>query len=121
MLTILLTTILPALWKLGSGAVGGLFVYLTNKQDVQAQVDQATLTAQAQTNQAKAQWLASMGPMIVSCTAGEICVFYFGAIVLDLVFKFGWGIAKLPPPFDQYFWVILSAFVITTPFVARDK
>ena len=121
MLTILLTTVVPALWKLGSGALSGLFGYLTNKQNVQLGEDQASLSALVATNRAKAQWLTSLGPMIVSCTAGEICVFYFGSIVFDSMFHFGWGISKLPPPFDQYFWVILSAFIITTPFAVRAK
>jgi hypothetical protein len=117
----LLSLILPALYKLGSGAIGGLFAYLTNKQTVQGQVDQASLAAQVSTNQSKSQWLTSVGPMIVSCAAGEICVLYFGSIVLDSMFHFGWGISKLPPPFDQYFWVILSSFIITTPFIVRGK
>jgi hypothetical protein len=121
MLTIILTTLAPALWKLGSGALSGLFGYLKNKQNVQLAEDQASLSAQVATNQAKAQWLASFGPMIVSCTVGEICVIYFGSIVIDSMFHFGWGISKLPPPFDQYFWMILSAFIITTPFAVRAK
>jgi hypothetical protein len=121
MLTLILTTILPALYSFARGLVAPLFSYLTNKTNVQGQVDQATLAAQTATNQAKAQWLTSLGPMIVSCTLGELSALYYGSIILDSVFKFGWGIAKLPPPFDGYLWVIMSSFIITAPFVVRSK
>lgn len=117
----ILSLILPGLWNFASGSISGLFVYLTNKTSSQATTDKAQLDAQVATNQVKAYWLATLGPTIVSCMAGEICVIYYGSIVLDSMFHFGWAISKLPPPFDQYFWVILSSFIITTPFVGRAK
>ena len=49
------------------------------------------------------------------------CVLHFGAIVLDSTFGFGWGIAKLPPPYDGYEQAIILSFFIARPFekVAR--
>jgi hypothetical protein len=49
------------------------------------------------------------------------CVIHFGAIVLDSTFRFGWGIAKLPPPYDGYEQAIILSFFIARPFekVAR--
>jgi hypothetical protein len=49
------------------------------------------------------------------------CVVHFGAIVLDSTFRFGWGIAKLPPPYDGYEQAIILSFFIARPFekVAR--
>jgi len=49
------------------------------------------------------------------------CVLHFGAIVLDSTFRFGWGIAKLPPPYDGYEQTIILSFFIARPFekVAR--
>lgn len=49
------------------------------------------------------------------------CVLHFGAIVLDSTFAFGWGIAKLPPPYDGYEQAIILSFFIARPFekVAR--
>ena len=49
------------------------------------------------------------------------CVLHFGAIVLDSTFHFGWGIAKLPPPYDGYEQAIILSFFIARPFekVAR--
>lgn len=49
------------------------------------------------------------------------CVLHFGAIVLDSTFAFGWGIAKLPAPYDSYEQAIILSFFIARPFekVAR--
>ena len=49
------------------------------------------------------------------------CVLHFGAIVLDSTFLLGWGIAKLPPPYDGYEQAIILSFFIARPFekVAR--
>jgi hypothetical protein len=49
------------------------------------------------------------------------CVVHFGAIVIDSTFRLGWGIAKLPPPYDGYEQAIILSFFIARPFekVAR--
>ncbi|MFZ5690685.1 MAG: hypothetical protein ACOY5F_05460 [Pseudomonadota bacterium] len=49
------------------------------------------------------------------------CVLHFGAIVIDSTFRLGWGIAKLPPPYDGYEQAIILSFFIARPFekVAR--
>lgn len=49
------------------------------------------------------------------------CVIHFGAIVIDSTFRFGWGIAKLPQPYDGYEQAIILSFFIARPFekVAR--
>lgn len=49
------------------------------------------------------------------------CVVHFGAIVLDSTFPLGWGISKLPAPYDIYEQAIILSFFIARPFekVAR--
>ena len=49
------------------------------------------------------------------------CIAHFGAIVLDSTFPLGWGIAKLPAPYDTYEQAIILSFFIARPFekVAR--
>lgn len=73
---------------------------------------------QAQLMQADRGWrvTAWIRPLIV-----YPCVLHFGAIVLDSTFAFGWGIAKLPPPYDGYEQAIILSFFIARPFekVAR--
>jgi hypothetical protein len=44
------------------------------------------------------------------------CVLHFGAIMLDSTFLFGWGIARLPPPYDSYEQAIILSFFIARPF-----
>jgi hypothetical protein len=73
---------------------------------------------QAQLIQADRGWwvTAWIRPLIV-----YPCVLHFGAIVLDSTFRLGWGIAKLPPPYDGYEQAIILSFLIARPFekVAR--
>jgi hypothetical protein len=106
--------------------IGPLFSWLNKKQDlnldgfktaagVDLQAYKASLDAQAQANALKASANTWLGARIIAFGAGELSLFYYGAIVIDSMFHFGWGISKLPPPIDQYFWVILSSFVIVSP------
>jgi hypothetical protein len=44
------------------------------------------------------------------------CILHFGAIMLDSTFLFGWGIARLPPPYDLYEQTIILSFFIARPF-----
>jgi len=118
----LLGIILPALGSF----LTPLFTYLGKKQDVtlsgaqsamtaDTAMNQAYFNAQIQADQIKAAANAWIGPKIIACTAGELCVLYFGSIVLDSMFHFGWNISKLPAPWDGYAWVILSSFIIVSP------
>ena len=118
MFTFLLTTVAPWLFKTLAGAPSAISAYLTNRQNSQLAQTQAELAAITATDQARAQWLTAIGPMIVACTAGELCVIYFGSIVLDSIFHFGWQIAKLPAPWDGYSWIILSSFFLSSPIMA---
>ena len=89
------------------------------------QIALAQVNAQIETRKLQAQimeadrgwWVTSwIRPLIV-----YPCVLHFGAIVLDSTFMFGWGIAKLPPPYDGYEQAIILSFFIARPFekVAR--
>ncbi len=44
------------------------------------------------------------------------CVLHFGAISAGSTFAFGWGIAKLPAPYDGYEQAIILSFFIARPF-----
>ena len=89
------------------------------------QIALAQVNAQIETRKLQAQimeadrgwWVTSwIRPLIV-----YPCVLHFGAIVLDSTFMFGWGVAKLPPPYDGYEQAIILSFFIARPFekVAR--
>ena len=83
---------------------------------VNAQIEARKLQAQIMEAD-RGWWVTSwIRPLIV-----YPCVLHFGAIVLDSTFAFGWGIAKLPPPYDGYEQAIILSFFIARPFekVAR--
>lgn len=91
--------------------------------DTQIAIAQVNAQIEARKEQAKliqadrGWWVTAwVRPMIV-----YPCVIHFGAIVLDSTFAFGWGIAKLPPPYDGYEQAIILSFFIARPFekVAR--
>lgn len=77
---------------------------------VNAQIEARKL--QAQMLQADRGWwvTAWIRPLIV-----YPCVLHFGAIVLDSTFSFGWGIAKLPQPYDGYEQAVILSFFIARP------
>jgi hypothetical protein len=118
----LLGLILPAL----GGFFTPLFSYLGKKQDVTlsgAQIAMSTdvtlsqqyLNAQIEIAQLKEQSNQWIGAKIIAGTAGELSAIYYGSIVLDSMFKFGWQIDKLPEPWNQYCWIILSSFILVSP------
>lgn len=83
---------------------------------VNAQIEARKLQAQIMEAD-RGWWVTSwIRPLIV-----YPCVLHFGAIVLDSTFAFGWGIAKLPAPYDGYEQAIILSFFIARPFekVAR--
>lgn len=118
----ILGLILPALGSF----LTPLFNYFGKKQDVtlagmqaatsaDAQISTTLIQAQIQADQIKVANNNWLGPKIIACSAGELSVLYYGSIVLDSMFHMGWQIAKLPAPWDQYAWVILSSFIVVSP------
>jgi hypothetical protein len=91
--------------------------------DTQIAIAQVTAQIEARKEQVKileadrGWWVTAwVRPLIV-----YPCVLHFGAIVIDSTFRLGWGIAKLPPPYDGYEQAIILSFFIARPFekVAR--
>jgi len=118
--------LIGALLSAISNAIPSLFTYLGKKQDVSLdgfktatgidlQAYQAYLAANNQANQLKAAANVWLGARMIAFGAGELCVLYFGAIVLDSVFHLDWRIAKLPAPWDANAWVILQSFILVSP------
>lgn len=79
----------------------------------QVNAEQETRKTQTEILQADRGWrvTAWIRPLLI-----YPCVLHFGAIVLDSTFLFGWGIAKLPPPYDTYEQAIILSFFIARPF-----
>jgi hypothetical protein len=118
----ILGLILPALGSFLTPVLN----YFGKKQDVtlagmqaaattDSAISTALIQAQIQADQIKVANNNWIGPKIIACMAGELSVIYYGSIVLDSMFHMGWDIAKLPAPWDQYAWVILSSFIVMAP------
>ncbi|ACB96929.1 hypothetical protein [Beijerinckia indica] len=86
-----------------------------NAVQADTELGKAFLNAQIETNKIKLAQQASPGMRRITIGAGTIVLIYFGAIVGDSIGHFGWNIAKLPPPWDGYAWIILQSFVVLTP------
>jgi hypothetical protein len=108
------------------GVVGPLFGYLGKRQEVQLDgfrtatgVDldayKAALEAQIETNRIRASANSWIGARIITMVAGVPAAMHFGAVMLDSTFQFGWGIPKVPTPYDQYEWAIVQSFFIVAP------
>lgn len=122
----LLGLILPQLMTGLSQFFPALFSFLAKKQDItlsgfqtaagaDVEMAKAQLQAQLAIEQVKAAQNTWIGAKIIAGFAGEMSALYYASIVLDSMFHFGWQIAKLPPPWDQYSWVILSSFIVVSP------
>jgi hypothetical protein len=109
-----------------SGITGPLFGYLSKRQEVQLDgfrnatgVDldayKAALDAQIETNRIRASANSWLGARIITMVAGLPAAVHFGAVMLDSTFRFGWGIPKVPAPYDGYEWAIVQSFFIVAP------
>jgi hypothetical protein len=109
-----------------SGIAGPLLGYLAKKQEVQLdgfrnatgfdlEAYKAALDAQIETSRIRASANAWLGARIITMVAGLPAAMHFAAVMLDSTFRFGWGIPKVPTPYDQYEWAIVQSFFIVAP------
>lgn len=47
---------------------------------------------------------------LITAVIAGCATLHYAAVTLDTVFRFGWGIPKFPPPFDEYQGTILLSF-----------
>jgi hypothetical protein len=126
--------VLKLMGLLGGGAfdalLGRLVDYLRAKANddlarfqtgvaADTQIALAQVNAQIEVRKEQAKLLAADRGWWVTAWVRPLivypCVVHFGAIVLDSTFAFGWGIAKLPPPYDGYEQAIILSFFIARP------
>lgn len=104
----------------------GVLTYLTKKTDAQldgfkagSQADtermKALLDAHVEMSRLKAERNTWWGAKLIVLVAGLPCAVHFAAIMLDSTFRFNWGIAKVPAPYDQYEWAIVQSFFLVLP------
>jgi type II secretory pathway pseudopilin PulG len=105
---------------LSGGVLEKLLDAYSKRQDTNAQIAVETIKAELETRKLQKDvliieqgwWLtAAIRPLIV-----YPFILHIGAIALDSTFTFGWGIAKLPSPYDQLEQAIILSYFLTRPF-----
>jgi len=109
-----------------SGIAGPAFGYLGKREDVKLDgfrnatgVDldayKAALDAQIETSRIRAAANSWIGARVIIMVAGLPAAVHFAAVMLDSTFRFGWGIPKVPAPYDSYEWTIVQSFFVVAP------
>jgi hypothetical protein len=109
-----------------SGIVQPVFNYLGKREEVKLdgfrtatgidlEAYKAALDAQIETSRIRAAANTWVGARIIIMIAGLPAAMHFAAVMLDSTFQFGWGIPKVPAPYDGYEWAIVQSFFIVAP------
>lgn len=75
----------------------------------------SALQANIELNKQKIEQTGWWGAKLIILIAGVPSAVHFGAVMLDSTFRFGWGIPKVPPPYDSYEWAIVQSFFLVMP------
>lgn len=75
----------------------------------------AALAAQVQMAQLRAAANTWWGARLVILLAGGSASLHFSAVMLDSTFQFGWGIPRVPAPYDGYEWAVVQSFFLLAP------
>lgn len=114
------------MWLGGSGLLQQLASILEKRADAAvaartsdnvtgAQVAAELLKAQIETNKLKVANNAWWGAQLIILVAALPCAIHIAGIMLDSTFRFGWGIPRVPAPYDTYEWAIVQSFFILQP------
>ncbi len=75
----------------------------------------AALAAQVELARLRAAASGWWGARLIVMVAGGSAALHFAAVMLDSTFRFGWGVPKVPPPYDGYEWAIVQSFFLLAP------
>lgn len=87
----------------------------TSDNTTGAQIAADLLRANVETNKQKLLQQGWWGAKAIILIAGVPAAVHMGAIFLDSTFTFGWGIPKIPEPYDSYEERIVLSFFILQP------
>ena len=114
------------LGSLSSGLLAPILGYATNAKTIEidgfksaAGLDtdayKAALAAEVRIAELRAAQNGFWGARAVVVLAGGSAALHFSAVMLDSTFRFGWGVPKVPPPYDGYEWAIVQSFFLLAP------
>ena len=119
-------TIGTLLGGLGSSLLTPLLGFLTSKETIEldgfktaagldTEAYKAALAAQVQIAELRAAQNGWWGARLIIMLAGGSAALHFAAVMLDSTFRFGWGVPKVPAPYDGYEWAIVQSFFLLAP------
>ena len=111
---------------LGSAVLRPVLGFLTSRDAVRVdgfktaagldvEAYKAALDAQVEFARLRAAQTGWWGARLVVLVAGGSASLHFAAVMLDSTFRFGWGVPKVPPPYDGYEWAIVQSFFLLAP------
>jgi hypothetical protein len=104
---------------LSSGVLDKLLDVYSKKQDQNAQIAVETIRAELETRKLQKDLLVEEHGWWVTASIRPLVVYPFilhvGAIALDSTFTLGWGIAKLPSPYETLEQTIILSYFLTRP------
>jgi hypothetical protein len=105
-------------WLTG-GVLDKLLDAYSKKTDANAQIAVATIQAELETRKLQKEILVVEQGWWVTAAIRPLVVYPFilhiGAIALDSTFTLGWGIAKLPSPYENLEQTIILSYFLTRP------
>lgn len=104
---------------LSGGVLDKLLDIYSKKTDSNAQIAVATIQAELETRKLQKEILVVEQGWWVTAAIRPLVVYPFilhiGAIALDSTFTLGWGIAKLPSPYENLEQTIILSYFLTRP------
>lgn len=109
-----------ALKLLTGGVLDKLLAIYSNKTDKDAQIAVAHIQAELETRKLQKDLILADGSWWGTRWIRPLIVYPFilhvGAITLDSTFTLGWGIAKLPSPYESLELMVITSYFIARPF-----
>lgn len=105
---------------LSGGILDKLLAIYSKRQDTDALIAVETIKAELETRRLQKELIIAEGGWWVTRLIRPLIVYPFvlhiGAIALDSTFTMGWGIAKLPSPYEALEQTIILSYFLSRPF-----
>lgn len=105
---------------LSGGILDKLLAVYSKRQDTDALIAVETIKAELETRRLQKELIIAEGGWWVTRLIRPLIVYPFilhvGAVAVDSTFTLGWGIAKLPSPYESLEQTIILSYFLTRPF-----
>lgn len=105
--------------SLSGGVLDKLLDAYSKRQDTNAQIATETIKAELETRRLQKEVIVVEQGWWVTAAIRPLIVYPFilhvGAVALDSTFTLGWGIAKLPSPYENLEQTIILSYFLTRP------